>query len=492
MQGDQTLPLEVDSGAYAAARDAIMPLSEMVKSPEHVHTYRITPLSLWNAASAGHTTRDALERFSRYPIPDKARFLIADNIARYGRLRLVAGAGDALLLASHDKDLLELIERQREIAPYLPPGRDEEGRLRVDTTSRGLVKKALMKAGWPVEDHAGYVPGAPLALALRARSGRRRALCLAPLEDHAQRRRFLPVTQGYRYTTRPPGGDVVRRRARGGGGAGEPGLHCGRSCERTRSARPLSGCGRTMGGMGMAADGAAAATYTSRLGIKYELRRIVTARGVRYVAARNEVGEAISAMPEGYEFAENVHGQVSVRRVRPSPFRPGELEAVRALLASRPNTRAYRAEPVGRAIVVYHPMRRWFGPGDGEELDEETATVVEAMRRAFESLEPGRRQETIASLIRDHKPHAVLGAIQTLSLASLRAQVESLPTQYAEIVRLRLTAPAPRRFSLERCYFSGEGGWHWLKDGPDPAALLRTVLKDLGPDGPKESLFERF
>ena len=172
VQGDQTMLLEVDHEAYALARDAIMPFSEMVKSPEHVHTYRITPLSLWNAAAAGHDAAAvlaALERFGRYPVPDNVRFAISDYMARYGRLKLVADERGGLLLTSDDTDLLAQVSRHRAVAPYLA-GTDERGRLRVHTTSRGLIKQALIKAGQPVEDLAGYVPGAPLHLALLDRT----------------------------------------------------------------------------------------------------------------------------------------------------------------------------------------------------------------------------------------------------------------------------------------------------------------------------------
>jgi hypothetical protein len=168
VQGDQTILFALDSAAHGAARNAVVPFSEVVESPEHMHTDRITPLSLWNAASNGHTARDALGRFSRYLIPDNMRFIVDDNVARHGRLRLVADAGGALLPACDDKELPARIERHRELAPYLPPGRDQEGRLRVRTTARRLIKQTLVKAGRPVEDRAGCVLGAPLALGPRA------------------------------------------------------------------------------------------------------------------------------------------------------------------------------------------------------------------------------------------------------------------------------------------------------------------------------------
>src|SRR5437868_98242 len=114
VQGDKTILLEVDSPLYEAARDALARFAELEKSPEHVHTYRITPLSLWNAAAAGVTADevvDALERFGKYPLPGNVRADVVDYVARYGRVKLVhedpsAGSGQALRLVSDDRALL--------------------------------------------------------------------------------------------------------------------------------------------------------------------------------------------------------------------------------------------------------------------------------------------------------------------------------------------------------------------------------------------------
>ncbi len=168
VQSDRTLLLEAGHPLAEDCRAEIAKFAELERSPEHIHTYRITPLSLWNARAAG-TTADAmlaaLERFSRYPVPQSVRSEIADQAARYGRLRLEAAEG-GLVLRSADAATLEEISRARYVAPLL--GR-RLGPLTVavDPLARGRLKHALIKIGWPAEDVAGYTPGAPLELSLR-------------------------------------------------------------------------------------------------------------------------------------------------------------------------------------------------------------------------------------------------------------------------------------------------------------------------------------
>ncbi len=170
VQSDHTLLLEADHPQHDAARDDIAPFAELVKSPEHVHTYRITPLSLWNAAAAGlsaDAALAALDRWSRYPLPQSVRFTVEEQIGRFGRLRLVQEDG-ALHLRADDRLLLLEIARQPSVAVHLDEGADPaRGTLPVRTGARGLLKQALLKLGHPVEDLAGYVPGSPLAVAMR-------------------------------------------------------------------------------------------------------------------------------------------------------------------------------------------------------------------------------------------------------------------------------------------------------------------------------------
>src|SRR5512142_1070857 len=121
VQGDKSLLLEVQNERYEAARDALARFAELEKSPEYIHTYRITPLSLWNAAAAGLTAAAIvadLERFSKYPLPDNVRVDIADAISRYGRVRLIRQDGD-LVLISDDAALMAELGGHKLIAPLI-------------------------------------------------------------------------------------------------------------------------------------------------------------------------------------------------------------------------------------------------------------------------------------------------------------------------------------------------------------------------------------
>src|SRR4051812_16589515 len=123
VQGDRTVLLEVDNPLHAEARDAIAPFAELEKSPEHIHTYRLTPLSLWNAAAAGISAGamvEALETYSKFPLPPNLPADLRDLVGRYGRVRLHrAGGGEGLRLVSDDVALLEELARQKGVRDYL-------------------------------------------------------------------------------------------------------------------------------------------------------------------------------------------------------------------------------------------------------------------------------------------------------------------------------------------------------------------------------------
>ncbi len=168
VQSDKSVLLEVDNDLYQPARDVLARFAELEKSPEYVHTYRITPLSLWNAASAGLTAEailGSLERYSKYPLPDNVRVDIVDYISRYGRIRLVR-RGDDLLLVSDDEALIVEVSRHKQLAPYITTRIDRQT-LCVDPARRGHVKQALVNIGYPAEDLAGYVQGDYLDVRLR-------------------------------------------------------------------------------------------------------------------------------------------------------------------------------------------------------------------------------------------------------------------------------------------------------------------------------------
>jgi DNA excision repair protein ERCC-3 len=161
VQSDKTLLLEVDHAAAEAARIAIAPFAELERAPEHVHTYRVTPLALWNARAAGHDAEqvvDALVRYSRYAVPQPLLVDVVDTMGRYGRLQLAQSPVHGLVLVALDRAVLEEVLRHRKIMPLLG-ARIDDDTVVVHPSERGHLKQALLKIGWPAEDLAGYVDG---------------------------------------------------------------------------------------------------------------------------------------------------------------------------------------------------------------------------------------------------------------------------------------------------------------------------------------------
>ncbi len=169
VQSDRSILLEVDNPQYEEARDALSAFAELVKSPEHYHTYRITPISLWNAASAGYTASQVIEllrKFSRYEVPESIETEIKETIRRYGRLKLYKSPQSELILESDDPYLLTELLYSKGLANFGFVKLDSR-RVLVKSEFRGALKIALVKMGFPVEDLAGYVEGAPLSFGLR-------------------------------------------------------------------------------------------------------------------------------------------------------------------------------------------------------------------------------------------------------------------------------------------------------------------------------------
>jgi DNA excision repair protein ERCC-3 len=168
VQSDHTVLVQVDSPRYADARDGLLAFAELVKSPEHVHTYRITPLSIWNACAAGVQAERilaVLEEYSKYPVPQNVAREVVDYASRYGRLRLERGL-DSLELIGSDPEIATEVATHRSAAPLLGR-RLSPTRFSVDPLLRGRLKQALIKIGFPVQDLAGYTPGESLATTLR-------------------------------------------------------------------------------------------------------------------------------------------------------------------------------------------------------------------------------------------------------------------------------------------------------------------------------------
>ena len=171
VQSDQTVLLEVDNPRYAEARDGLASFAELVKSPEHFHTYRISPLSLWNAAAAGISADEmisVLEKYSKYEVPGNVRREILDYVDRYGRIQLVRRDED-LVLTSKDEALMAQIWHSREAKRFLQK-RLSPCEFVVVPHTRGHIKQALIHLGFPVDDLAGYVDGDPLEIEMRERA----------------------------------------------------------------------------------------------------------------------------------------------------------------------------------------------------------------------------------------------------------------------------------------------------------------------------------
>ena len=161
VQSDKTLLLEVDHEQAAECRREIAPFAELERSPEHVHTYRLTPLGLWNARAAGHDAEqvvDVLLKYSRYAVPHALLVDVAETMARYGRLRLEKHPVHGLVLITTDRAVLEEVIRSKKVAPLVGE-RVEPDMIVVHPSERGHIKQVLLKIGWPAEDLAGYVDG---------------------------------------------------------------------------------------------------------------------------------------------------------------------------------------------------------------------------------------------------------------------------------------------------------------------------------------------
>ena len=167
VQSDRTLLLETMGPHFAAARDLLARFAELVKSPEYVHTYRLSPLSLWNAASSGLDVEGvvaALHQWSKYPVPPDVPVWIRDIMGRYGRLELTRD-GDQLRLTADDPTRMAEVRSHRRVRPLLGAALDPTSSV-VKVGDRGALKQALVQAGHPVRDLAGFLDGDALDISL--------------------------------------------------------------------------------------------------------------------------------------------------------------------------------------------------------------------------------------------------------------------------------------------------------------------------------------
>ncbi|MCG2798547.1 MAG: DEAD/DEAH box helicase [Cellulomonas sp.] len=182
VQSDSTLLLEVAHELADECRKAVAPFAELERAPEHVHTYRLTPLGLWNARAAGHDAEqvvDVLLKYSRYPVPHALLVQVAETMDRYGRLQLIDDPVHGLVLHAVDPAVLVEVMRSARTKGLLGE-RIDSSDVAVHPSQRGHLKQVLVKLGWPAEDLAGYVDGEAHPIALREDGWH-----LRPYQQHA-------------------------------------------------------------------------------------------------------------------------------------------------------------------------------------------------------------------------------------------------------------------------------------------------------------------
>ena len=186
VQGDHTILVEVNSPRYEAARNELVRFAELVKSPEHIHTYRITPLSIWNARAAGIPATniiDTLGEFAKYPVPEHVLVEINDFASRFGRLKLRRN-GRGLELSADSETLAEEIVHTPAIGDLLAE-RISKTEFHIRAVDRGKIKQALIKAGFPAEDLAGYVKGERVDFSVRTTTSSGAGFSFRPYQQQA-------------------------------------------------------------------------------------------------------------------------------------------------------------------------------------------------------------------------------------------------------------------------------------------------------------------
>ena len=203
VQSDKTLLLDVHSPASEECRNALIPFAELEKSPEHLHTYRLTPLSLWNAASCGFSTQDAIEvlkKFSRYDVPQVVCAWIEQVGLRFGKLVLIPevitatsdensekgeNQPETLILQAENQNIYAEINANKLLSKYLTPALEPKNSFRLSLMDRGTIKQELLKLGWPVKDEVPLREGEPLEINLRKETSHGKPLTIRGYQEEA-------------------------------------------------------------------------------------------------------------------------------------------------------------------------------------------------------------------------------------------------------------------------------------------------------------------
>jgi DNA excision repair protein ERCC-3 len=168
VQSDKTVLIELAHPGAEDARHDISLFAELERAPEHIHTYRITRLAVWNAEAAGHTAEEMislLTSHSRFPLPDNVVNDITDWVARCGRVELIRPEGSEDIILRGDQAIMAEVTAHKKIAPHITQ-RLSDTEVTISPLSRGIIKQELLKIGWPANDTAGFVEGIPWPIAL--------------------------------------------------------------------------------------------------------------------------------------------------------------------------------------------------------------------------------------------------------------------------------------------------------------------------------------
>lgn len=166
VQSDRTVLLETGHPDASDARHELAIFAELERAPEHIHTYRITRLGLWNARAAGHDADfiiDSLTRWSKFELPGSVVSEIRSTIDRFGKL-VITRDDEGLILVSDSAAVMAEVSSNKKVAELLE-GRIDSG-FRIQPWARGQLKQQLLKLGWPAEDNAGFTPGTPFEISL--------------------------------------------------------------------------------------------------------------------------------------------------------------------------------------------------------------------------------------------------------------------------------------------------------------------------------------
>jgi DNA excision repair protein ERCC-3 len=186
VQSDRTVLLETDHPQSGEARHELAIFAELERAPEHIHTYRITRLGLWNARAAGHDAQfiiDSLTRFSKYPLPESVTSEITNTIDRFGKL-VISRDDVGLILESQSVAILTEVCSHPKVKELLEE--KLENGYRVSAWARGQLKQQLLKLGWPAEDTAGFTPGTPHQIELKEQGWKLRDYQKLAVEKFAQ------------------------------------------------------------------------------------------------------------------------------------------------------------------------------------------------------------------------------------------------------------------------------------------------------------------